>query len=124
MYKIKEFSELLNIKTDTIRYYEKIGLTNSPDRSLNGYRKYSKQDLHIYKFILRCKSFGFTLKEIRPLLRYIDTGKGKSKSLKPLLDKKLIEITKKQKELRVLKKQIETILESCITKDCSILDYL
>ena len=71
MYKIKEFADQLNIKTDTIRYYEKIGLTKSPDRSLNGYRKYSEPDLHIYQFILRCKKFGFTLKEIKPLLDFI-----------------------------------------------------
>ncbi|WP_372655411.1 MerR family DNA-binding transcriptional regulator [Halobacteriovorax sp.] len=124
MYQIKEFSELLNITVDTIRYYEKIGLTKSPDRNLNGYRKYSNQDLHIYKFILRCKSFSFTLKEIRPLLRYLETGKGKTKSFEPFLEEKIIEITKKQKELRLLKKQISTILESCVIKDCSLLDYL
>ncbi|PIK14013.1 MerR family transcriptional regulator [Halobacteriovorax sp. JY17] len=124
MYRIKEFAEKLNIKTDTIRYYEKINLTKSPDRSLNGYRKYSEKDLHIYQFILRCKQFGFTLKEIKPLLDFILSNKGKSTDLKPFLDKKIIEIQKKERELRKLKSQIKTILESCTRNDCSLLDYL
>ncbi|OIQ19235.1 MAG: hypothetical protein BM556_08090 [Bacteriovorax sp. MedPE-SWde] len=124
MYKIKDFSNQLGVKSDTIRYYEKIGLTKKPDRSLNGYRTYSQQDLYIFKFIMRCKEFGFSLKEIKPILNYIlNTSKNTSK-IEKLLEEKILEIEIKQRELRKLKKQLKTVLESCIKEDCTILDYL
>jgi len=124
MYKIKELTDKLNIKPDTIRYYEKIGLVKAPNRKANGYRLYSDDDLLIFKFILRCKEFGFTLKEIRPIISFVNQNKKTPKNLDVMLKKKIDDIQRKQKELRDLKKQLNILLESCIKEDCSLLDYL
>ncbi|MDF2951372.1 MAG: transcriptional regulator, MerR family [Anaerocolumna sp.] len=43
-YQIGELAKELNLNKETIRYYEKIGILNSPKRESNGYRYYSEDD--------------------------------------------------------------------------------
>ena len=63
-YTIGELSKILQINSETIRYYEKINLIPKPTRFGNGYKKYSEIYIYRLKLIKKAKSFGFTLKEI------------------------------------------------------------
>ena len=56
-------------KVVTIRYYEKIGLLPPPDRTGGNYRAYEAESLERLLFIRRCRELGFTLDQIRELLR-------------------------------------------------------
>lgn len=63
---IKAFSQKYNVKEDTIRYYEKIGLLK-PNRLQNGYRHYDEQCAEQLKMIVVLKQLGFSLEEIANL---------------------------------------------------------
>ena len=67
MMQIKALSQKYNIKEDTIRYYEKIGLLQ-PIRSKNGYRQYNEQCVNQLKMIVVLKQLGFSLGEIAKLI--------------------------------------------------------
>src|SRR3546814_9094156 len=54
---------------ETIRYYEKIGLLPAPARSDGGHRLYGHGHLMRLGFVRRARELGFTLDEIRVLLR-------------------------------------------------------
>src|SRR3546814_12171140 len=54
---------------ETIRYYEKIGLLPAPARSDGGHRLYGHGHLMRLGFVRRARELGFTLDEIRALLR-------------------------------------------------------
>ncbi|WP_303972686.1 MerR family transcriptional regulator [Streptococcus merionis] len=41
--RIKEVSEQLNLPTETIRYWEKVGIAGTVERDVSGYRKYSPE---------------------------------------------------------------------------------
>ena len=56
------------VPTDTIRYYEKLGVLGNPTRAENGYRMYGNEALNILHFIRRAKAMDFTLEEIKTLL--------------------------------------------------------
>ena len=47
-YKINEIAKLYNIKTDSLRYYEEVGLI-CPMRSKSNYRLYTLNDIYILK---------------------------------------------------------------------------
>jgi DNA-binding transcriptional MerR regulator len=67
--KIGELAQRLGLNVRTLRYYEKIALPPSPERTESGYRLYSEADEHLLRFVLQAKRVGFTLDEIRQIVR-------------------------------------------------------
>src|SRR6202050_151052 len=53
----------------TVRYYEQVGLLPAPSRTAGNYRMYSNEHMRRLRFIRRCRDLGFTLDQIRDLLR-------------------------------------------------------
>ena len=66
---IGKLAERTGINTDTLRYYEKMGLIKAASRSESGYRIYGEDAERILTFIKGAKTLNFTLEEIRQLLR-------------------------------------------------------
>jgi MerR family mercuric resistance operon transcriptional regulator len=71
---IGALSRRTGCKVETIRYYERIGLLPPPPRSAGGQRHYGKDGLKRLTFIRRSRELGFSLKEVRGLLRLVDGG--------------------------------------------------
>ena len=61
---IKQAAEKTGIPADTLRYYEKQGIT-STKRHDNGYRQYDEDDISILKNIVVMKYAHFSLAEIK-----------------------------------------------------------
>lgn len=68
MYSIGELSKHTGISTQTIRYYEKIGLLPAPMRASNGYRQYDNSDIERLKFITRARQLDFSLDDVDEIL--------------------------------------------------------
>ncbi|MER3421658.1 MAG: hypothetical protein C4290_14525 [Chloroflexota bacterium] len=62
------------LSTDTIRYYEAIGLLPAPARSATGYRLYPRAEVRRLRLIKRAKLLGLPLGEIRNLVEQTYTG--------------------------------------------------
>lgn len=57
------------VSAKMIRHYEAIGLIPAADRRTSNYRDYDHADVHRLGFIRRARDLGFSMKEIRDLLR-------------------------------------------------------
>lgn len=68
MLSIGDLSKATDTKVVTIRYYEKIDLLPSPERTSGNYRAYETAHLDRLRFIRRCRDLGFTLDQVRDLL--------------------------------------------------------
>src|SRR5262249_19972867 len=66
---IGQLSKLTNVDIETIRYYEKIGMLPPPPRTEGGRREYGRLQTRMLVFIRRARELGFSLDEIRALLR-------------------------------------------------------
>ena len=67
---VGEFSRRAGCNIETIRYYERIGLLPKPRREKGGrFRRYDRDDVAQLRFIRRARQLGFTLDEVRALLR-------------------------------------------------------
>lgn len=66
---IGELSRRTECNVETIRYYERIGLLPKPRRQGGRFRRYDADDVGRLRFILRARQLGFTLNEVRSLLR-------------------------------------------------------
>ena len=67
-YKINEIAKLYNIKTDSLRYYEEVGLI-CPMRSKSNYRLYTLNDIYILNIIRDCLKLGYDTHQIK---KYLD----------------------------------------------------
>lgn len=123
-YKIGELANILKIKIDTIRYYEKIGLIPKPKRLENEYRVYSEKYVEIIQFIILCKNNGFTLKEISKIINLLSLGDANNKELKTIVSDKIDTIDIKIKELNFLKKQLNEVVKNCDSMDCTTMNFL
>src|SRR4051794_2153554 len=57
-----------DVNVETVRYYERRGLLEQPEKPGDGYRRYGTEDLRRLQFVRRAKDLGFTLAEIADLL--------------------------------------------------------
>ena len=106
---IGKLAKALAINVETIRYYERKDLIKQPIKPLSGYRVYDEMLIKQLKFILKAKSLGFTLIEIKSLMSLShDCKKVESLSLH-----KLTLINNKIADLTKLAIVIETMTNSC-----------
>ena len=66
---IGELSRRTQCNIETIRYYERIGLLPQPHRPGGRFRRYDSDDVARLRFIRRARQLGFSLDEVRALLR-------------------------------------------------------
>ena len=72
--RIGELAARTGTTTDTVRYYERLGLLGAPNRTASGYRLYTGADLGRLRFIRRAKRLGLLTEEIRGLLGIAQEG--------------------------------------------------
>lgn len=71
---IGELSRRTGVNIETIRYYEKVKVLPSPPRTSSGRRVYGSAEVRTLSFIRRARELGFTLDQVRELLRLVDRG--------------------------------------------------
>jgi DNA-binding transcriptional MerR regulator len=67
--RIGELSRHTSVSIQTLRFYEREKLLREPPRTSGGYRSYGERDLARVRFIRDAQELGFTLREIRELLK-------------------------------------------------------
>jgi MerR family mercuric resistance operon transcriptional regulator len=112
---------------ETIRYYEQIGILPPPPRSGGGHRLYGHTLVRQLNFVRRSRDLGFTLEEIRELLRMVDGGNYTCAQVEALALEHVQGIRRKITNLKKLKIVLETMASQCsggkIPK-CPIIDTL
>ena len=98
---------------ETIRYYEQVGLLAPPPRSAGGHRLYGRDLVRRLNFIRRSRDLGFTIKEVRELLRLVDGGTYTCAEVEQLARDHVREIRRKIADLRRLQKVLETMAAQC-----------
>jgi len=72
--RIGQVAQRAGVSTDTIRYYERLGLLPNPQRSPAGYREYPEIIVNRIALVRNAMRFGFSLLEIRGFLRVREAG--------------------------------------------------
>ncbi len=69
---IGQLAQAAGVNVETIRYYQRRGLLDEPDKPLGGHRRYAAVAVRRVRFIKRAQQLGFTLEEVKGLLRLED----------------------------------------------------
>jgi len=112
---------------ETIRYYERVGLLPPPPRSAGGHRLYGHDLVRRLNFVRRSRDLGFSIEEIRELLRLVDGDTYTCAQVERLACDHVREIRRKIADLRRLQRVFETMAAQCTggaVPDCPIIDAL
>lgn len=124
---IGELSKLTECNIETIRYYERINILNKPRRTSGGRRIYNKAEMKRLLFVRRCRELGFTLDEVRELLRLVDGKKYTCAEVKKITVGHADDVQTKIKDLRKIEKVLRSVSSKCEGRnvpDCPIIDVL
>lgn len=66
---VNDLSKLTGVSVQALHHYDRVNLLKPSLRLANGYRVSSEKDLLILQQIIALKFFGFTLSEIKDLLK-------------------------------------------------------
>jgi len=109
------------VSTQTIRYYEQIGLLPEPPRTQSGYRIYDTTTTERLGFVKASQRAGLTLAEIRTVLEISDEGEAPCGHVSKLIDNKLVEIEQRLQALehtRIELQQLKQRAEGLRPEDC------
>lgn len=124
---IGALSKHSGVNIETVRYYEKIGVMPAPDRSAKGYRIYGADHLKRLSFVRRSRQLGFSLDEIRGLLRLVDGHAYTCTQVRELTLDHVAEIRRKIEDLKRLKRVMEEMAAQCSGErapKCAVIDAL
>ena len=120
---IGELAATAGVPSSTVRYYERAGLLRPSSRSPSNYRLYSEQELERLRFIRAAQATGFTLENVKALLRPAACGK-----VQGVIEERLAEVNERMKELRHVKRVLRASLEECQSHEasgrCRVVDEL
>jgi MerR family mercuric resistance operon transcriptional regulator len=96
---------------ETVRYYQRRGLLPVPTHGATSYREYDGELLRRLRFIRRVQAAGFTLEEVRELLR-LDRGRDRQR-VRSIAGRKLAELDERMRELRRLQRALREVVHDC-----------
>jgi DNA-binding transcriptional MerR regulator len=110
---IGQLGRATDTKIETIRYYEKIGLLPAPRRTASNYRSYAAEHLQRLGFIRRSRELGFSIEEVRELLKLAAHGESPCGEVDQLVARHLETTERKIEALKRLRRELRDTLESC-----------
>ena len=108
---VSKLADRAGTSTDTVRYYERIGLLPEPARSASGYRMYGADAVERVQFIKYAQRFGLRLEEIGELLEIRERGLCPCGHTRRLLERRLAELDDDMAAMARLRHDIGQMLE-------------
>jgi Hg(II)-responsive transcriptional regulator len=128
MLTIGQVAHRASVGVETVRFYEREGLLEEPERRASGYRQYSEEAVKQIRFIKRAQQLGFSLKEIAALLTLRVDGRTECSQVKERAAVKLAEVEQKIAELQRIRQVLLQVASLCEGEGpksrCPLLDAL
>ena len=124
---IGEAARLTGVSAKMISHYESIGLIPNADRRDSNYRDYGHHDIHRLGFIRRARDLGFSIEQIRDLLRLWGDTQRSSADVKALAQTHISDLDQKIRLLGEMRTTLSHLAEACDgdhRPDCPIIKGL
>jgi len=124
--KIGELALKAGCDVQTVRYYEREGLLEAPEREASGYRRYADKHLSRLQFIRHCRVLDIPLAEVRQLLAYAQAPRQSCRAVDTLLDEHIERVRHQLAALTTLERQLVALRRQCkganSERSCAIID--
>jgi Cd(II)/Pb(II)-responsive transcriptional regulator len=126
--KIGVLAQRSGCKVETVRFYERKGLLEAPERDDNGYRNYTTTHLVALNFIRHCRLLGMGLPDVRILRSLQSQPELGCDEINLLIDSKIEHVHQQIEALHLLEQQLQLLRDTCNSVssvgECKILHNL
>ncbi len=109
--RIGELAGRLDLNTQTIRYYERVGLLPEPERTEAGYRIYKEDDERRLNFVKNARNVGLSLGEIKEVLAFHERGEQPCAYVTETIVRRAKEVEHQIEELTQFKRELDRLYE-------------
>jgi MerR family transcriptional regulator, mercuric resistance operon regulatory protein len=122
---IGEVAARVQCSVETIRYYERIKVISSSNRTEGGHRVYNEDHIRELGVVLRARTLGFSLERVRALVRILGERANQCDDMHEIARAHLLEIRARIAELAVLENSL-TMLSANHAQDqqCPLVEAL
>ncbi|HLK44460.1 MAG TPA: MerR family transcriptional regulator [Acidimicrobiales bacterium] len=106
---ITELAAELDVRSDTLRYYERAKLIGSAGRTSSNYRLYDEATAERVRFIKQCQRSGLRLKDILELLAVMDQGNCPCGHTAEIVTARLDAVDRELESLRALRGRLRRL---------------
>ena len=124
---IGQLAKAASVNLETVRYYERIGLIAKAARTSGGHRSYSREDARHLAFVRRARELGFSIDDIRALLKLAVPAQRCCGEIKTIASAHLTNVQTKLADLARLEKILAATVDQCsgdASPECPILEML
>lgn len=126
--KIAEVSDRYDISSDTLRYYERIGLLPPVNRNGSGIRDYNEIDIKRIEFIKCMRSAGLPIEALIEYVRLVQLGDGTIEARKEILKEQRAQLAARmaemQKTLDLLDHKLEVYEKALLIREKEIIQTI
>lgn len=108
--KIGEVSKRSGIGIESLRFYEKSGLLDKPERTDSGYRMYDAGVIERLAFIKQAQVLGFSLEEIKRLIDERRAGQSPCAEVRELVRLRLQELDERMHQMQRYRQELAATL--------------
>jgi MerR family Zn(II)-responsive transcriptional regulator of zntA len=128
MLTIGKLAALADVRTDTLRYYEREHLLAPASKSDSGYRLYDSDSVRRVRF-KRAQHCGFTLAEIAQLLALRLQASACCGDVRKLAEEKKLQLEDRIRTMKTMSKALDRLIADCAVpnhpvNECPILSAL
>ncbi|MEQ1440060.1 Hg(II)-responsive transcriptional regulator [Fontimonas sp. SYSU GA230001] len=110
-YTIGALAQRSGVHVETIRYYQRRGLVDKPERPARSIRRYDDDHVARLRFIRQAQALGFTLDEVAELLKLEDGTH--CREARQLGDRRLADVRQRLADLRRIESALAALLARC-----------
>jgi DNA-binding transcriptional MerR regulator len=128
--RINEVAQAAGVNRETLRYYERRGLIEQPDRRPGGHRRYDERAVQTLRIIKAAQRLGYSLDEVADLIE-VGRRRGSDSGLEARAQAKLLEVEARMADLAAIRDNLRAALDAgsddlhqCATNDCCTLPFV
>jgi DNA-binding transcriptional MerR regulator len=110
---IKQAALAVGLSPEAIRYYEREGLVEQPQRTGNGYRSYGPVQLERLRFIANCRALEMSHQEIRQLIELCAQPKASCAAVNHVVQEHVQHVEARIETLQALLVQLRCLQRRC-----------
>lgn len=110
---VGQLAKACEVRADTVRYYERIGMIGEAKRTDAGYRKFDEKAAERIRFIRNAQGLGFSLDEIKELLTLANDESSDCSAIREFAEDKVALLEKQIRQMRAFKRELQHLADSC-----------